>query len=140
MRAGFWRRLAAAWVDLFVIYALSSFFISICAIAHLRLSLELVFPVGGVCYAVALLASYGQTAGKMLLGISVTARTGGPTGLSRILVHEALGKWVLSVAAPVVVGRAVIGQAWVPSIYDLALLLLVLLLLLLYYLIAKRTW
>ncbi len=39
-RAGFWRRLAAAWIDAFVIYAFCALPITLAAIVRIRIAIE----------------------------------------------------------------------------------------------------
>lgn len=140
IKAWLWRRLAATWVDSFVIYAIAAFLITIAAIMRIRFALEPLYMVLAAVYGTALLAWRGQTIGKMLLGITVSTKTGARLSLRVALVREVLGKWVITVAMPVTLGRALVGQAWVSTAYDMLILLPVLLLLLVHYLIAKRTW
>ena len=140
IKAWLWRRLAATWIDSFVIYAIAAFLITITAIMRIRVALEPIYMVLAAVYGTALLAWRGQTIGKMLLGITVSTKTGARLSLWVALVREVLGKWGITVAMPVILGRALVGQAWVPTAYDMLILLPALLLLLVYYLIAKQTW
>ena len=140
IKAWLWRRLAAAWIDSFVIYAIAAFLITSTTIIRLRISLEPLYMVLTAVYGTALLAWRGQTFGKMLMGITVSTKTGDRLSLRVALVREVLGKWGITVAMPVILGRALVGQAWVPTAYDMLILLPVLLLLLVHYLIAKQTW
>jgi uncharacterized RDD family membrane protein YckC len=140
IKAWLWRRLAATWIDSFVIYAIAAFLITITAIMRIRVALEPLYMVLAAVYGTALLAWRGQTIGKMLLGITVSTKTGARLSLRVALIREVLGKWVITVAMPVTLGRALVGQAWVPTAYDMLILLPVLLLLLVHYLIAKQTW
>lgn len=137
---GFWRRLAATWVDSFVIYAVAAFLVSLAATAQTRISLEPLYLALMSVYSVALLAWRGQTVGKMLLGIAVTTKAGGKLSVQTALLREALGKWGIAVAMPVTLGRALVGQAWVPTVYDALILLPALLVLIVYSLVAKQTW
>ena len=140
IKAWLWRRLAATWIDSFVIYAIAAFLITSTTIIRLRISLEPLYIVLTAVYGTALLAWRGQTIGKMLMGITVSTKTGDRLSLRVALVREVLGKWGITVALPVILGRALVGQAWVPTAYDMLILLPVLLLLLVHYLIAKQTW
>jgi uncharacterized RDD family membrane protein YckC len=140
VRAGFWRRLAATWVDWFVICALAAFLVEFAALVGIRIALDPLFVVAGAAYGCAMLASWTQTVGKMLLGLAVTTKTGGKPRLRDVLLREAIGKWGMAFAAPAALGREIVGQAWVPTVYDLLILLPVLAVLFLHYLIAKRTW
>ena len=140
IKAWLWRRLAATWIDSFVIYAIAAFLITSTAIIRLRISLEPLYMVLAAVYGTALLAWRGQTIGKMLMGITVSTKRGDRLSLRVALVREVLGKWGITVAMPVILGRALVGQAWVPTAFDMLILLPVLLLLLVHYLIAKQTW
>jgi len=140
IKAWLWRRLAATWIDSFVIYAIAAFLITITAIMRIRVALEPLYMALAAVYGTALLAWRGQTIGKMLLGITVSTKTGARLSLRVALVREVLGKWGITVAMPVTLGRALVGQVWVSTAYDMLILLPVLLLLLVHYLIAKRTW
>lgn len=140
VRAGFWRRLAAAWIDAFVIYAVCAILIALAAIVRIRVALEPLFVVIGAAYGTLLLAQGGQTVGKTLMGIAVMPRRGGALSLRQAMLREMLGKWGIIFVLPVVIGRILVGRAWVPTLYDLVAVLAVLLLLRVYYLIAKRTW
>jgi len=140
LRAGFWRRLAATWIDAFVIYALCALPITLAAIVRIRIALEPLFVVMGAAYGTLLLAQGGQTVGKTLMGIKVMPGTGGALSFRQAMLREMLGKWGIIFVMPVVLGRILVGRAWVPTLYDLLAVLLVLLLLRVYYLIAKRAW
>lgn len=140
VRAGFWKRLAAAWVDCFVIYTIATFASTLGSATGARIALEPLSMVVGVVYGTALLTRWGQTLGKMLVGISVTTKAGDKLSLRHVLLREVLGKWGIAVATPVALGRGLVGQAWVSTVYDALILLPVLPLQLLHYLIAKRAW
>jgi len=140
LRAGFWRRVAATWIDAFVIYALCALPITLAAIVRIRIALEPLFVVMGAAYGTLLLAQGGQTVGKTLMSIKVMPGTGGALSFRQAMLREMLGKWGIIFVMPVVLGRILVGRAWVPTLYDLLAVLLVLLLLRVYYLIAKRAW
>jgi uncharacterized RDD family membrane protein YckC len=139
-RAGFWRRLAATWIDSFVIYVIAALLITLAAIVRIRIALEPLFVVIGIAYGTVLLSRGGQTVGKTLMGVAVIARTGRALSLRQVMLREMLGKWGIIVVIPVVLGRTLVGQAWVPTVYDLLVVLPALLLLLVYCLIARRAW
>ena len=86
MRPGFGKRLAAAWVDGFVIYVVASFVITLGSSTGARIAFEPLFVVVGAAYGTALLASRGQTVGKMLVGITVETKgaSGRPSTCARI--------------------------------------------------------
>jgi uncharacterized RDD family membrane protein YckC len=136
IKAWFWRRFAATWIDSFLIYAIAAFLITWTEIIRLRISIEPLYVLLFAVYGTALLAWRGQTIGKMLMGISVSIKTGDRLSLRIALVREVLGKWGITVVVPVLLGRRLTGLA----LYDILILLLMLVLLLVYYLIAKQTW
>jgi len=138
--AGFWRRLAAAWVDAFLVYALAKFIIALAAIAGIRIAFEPLFIVLGAAYGSLLLSRWRQTIGKILLGLAVFTKAGQEPSLKNILLREVLGKWGIAVIAPFILGRCIAGHGWVPTVYDALIVLPLLLLLFVHYLIAKRTW
>jgi uncharacterized RDD family membrane protein YckC len=136
----FWRRLAATWVDWFVIYALAALLVELAAAAGIRIAAEPLCVAVGAVYGAAMLARWEQTIGKMLLGVAVTDKSGAAPSLRRVLLREALGKWGIAFAAPPALGRAILGRAWMPTVYDIAIVLFVLLALLVHYMVAKRVW
>jgi len=140
LRAGFWRRMAAAWIDAFVIYALCALPIALAAIARTRIAVEPFFVAIGMAYGTILLAQGKQTVGKALMGIAVMPSRGGALSLPQAMLREMLGKWGTIFVLPVVLGRMLVGRAWVPTLYDLLAVLAALLLLRVYYLIARRAW
>jgi uncharacterized RDD family membrane protein YckC len=115
IKARLWRRLAATWIDSFVIYAIAAFLIASTAIMRLRVSLEPLYMMLAAIYGTARLAWRGQTIGKMLMGITVSTKTGDRLSLRVALVREVLGKWGITVAMPVILIRTLVGQAWVPT-------------------------
>jgi len=145
-KAGFWRRLAAAWVDLFIIYSLSSFIVIIASLLRLHLSIEPAFIVIAAVYGAVFIAVRGQTVGKMLFGMSVEKKSGGAPGWLAAVVREVVGKWGLTVVLPVLLGLALTGRVVLDLlrifmfILPLILLFCSLLLLLIYYLVARRAW
>ena len=74
LRAGFWRRLAATWIDAFVIYALCALPITLAAIVRIRIALEPLFVVIGIAYCTILLAQGGQAVGMGAIGVRQTMK------------------------------------------------------------------
>ena len=116
IRAWLWRRLSAAWIDAFVIYAVAAAAIEVGALVGVRLALEPAFVVLGAAYGTVMHARWGQTIGKALLGITVTTRIGDRLRLRAAALREIVGKWGLTVAAPLAAGRILVGRAWVPTV------------------------
>jgi uncharacterized RDD family membrane protein YckC len=140
LRAGFWRRLAATWIDAFVVYAVTALLVALAAATRIRIALEPLFVAVAAVYGVVLLARWRQTVGKTLMGITVVTRAGSAPGVRQAVFREVLGKWGATVVVPVVLGRILVGRTWVPTVYDLLAPWPALLLLLIYCLLAKRTW
>jgi uncharacterized RDD family membrane protein YckC len=138
LQAGFWRRLAAMWVDAFVVYAAASAVLTLTDTIGLRLAFEPLFLVAGAGYSGAMLARQHQTIGKILLRIAVVTRAGNELTIGSILLREVVGKWFLAAAAPCVLGRVIAGPAWVPTVYDLLVLAPIWGFLLVWHLIAGR--
>ncbi len=160
--AGFSKRVAAAWIDCFVVYAIASFLITLGSTTRASIALEPLFLLVGAVYGAALVGRGGQTVGKMLVGIAVTVNVGQTLRLRHVLIREVLGKWVIGIAVPVALGKALAGQGSVatvydamirlpglgdspgivllPMIYEALILLAAVLLQLVHYLVEKRTW
>ncbi len=141
VRAGLLRRVAAAWVDGFALYAASSFLIAVAALAGVRLALGPTMLILGMGYGVASLGWFGgRTLGKSLWGLAVARRDGGQPGWTDIGLREAVGKWIVLGCAPGIVGRLVFRQSWVPTAYDLLSVIPMLFLTWLFYLGFRKTW
>ena len=140
MKLFFWRRFAAGWVDVFLIYALASLVLALSALLGLRVALEPSFVVLGAAYGAVALCRRGQTVGKAVWGLAVESSSGGKLSLARVFAREVFGKWLLSVAAPVAVGRAWLKNAWVPTVFEMLAVGCVLILGLGYGFCARRAW
>lgn len=114
------RRLLASWIDGAVFYGGSVAVITAAELGlGLRLPLEPVIVVLACALGAWLLRRDGRTPGKLLCGLRVTRVDGAPLGLRHALAREALGKWVLPLGVPLVVARLLVGQGWIPTVYDL---------------------
>ncbi len=140
MKLLLWRRIGAAWIDLFVVYAVVSFVLALSPLLGLRLALEPLFVLSAALYGSVFLCWQAATPGKALLGLVLESTSGERAGVARVLGREVVGKWLLSVVVPVGVGRALLKNGWVPTIFDLVVAGLVLFPLLVYSLVAKRPW
>lgn len=160
--APFSKRVAAAWIDCFVVYTIATLLITLTDMTRARIALEPLYILVGAAYGAALLTQRGQTIGKMLTGIAVSVREGDQLRLRHVLLREVFGKWGIGVATPVALGRVLLGQPWMESIYDrlilwpgvrdapgivlqstvydALILSSALLFQLVHYVIAKRTW
>jgi uncharacterized RDD family membrane protein YckC len=137
-RAGFWRRFAASWIDMFIVYCGANCFLALSDLTSLRLPSEPVFVVLAALYGVSLLASKGGTIGKQLLNVRVTLSDNGKMTCRTAIFREAIGKWFLVGVVPILVGRIIVGRAWIPTVFDILTAGLMLLLLLLHYLRTRR--
>jgi uncharacterized RDD family membrane protein YckC len=97
--AGFWIRFAALLLDGIVLYGV--FFL-----LRLVLNVDLMRPPANVTfieyiimftYYVSLTVLYGQTLGKMALGIQVVRQDGSPNTWGYIILREVIGKFVSTV-------------------------------------------
>lgn len=140
MKLFFWRRFAAAWIDVFVVYSAVSLALGLGALVGLRVALEPLFVAVAAAYGVVFLWCRGQTVGKELLGLALDSTSGRKPSKAKLLAREVLGKWLLSVVVPVAAGRALLKNAWVPSVFDGMVLGLMLVFLLIYSLLARRPW
>lgn len=130
--AGFWRRLAALWIDVFVIVLLSLF--------EVRISFETLFIILGALYSVVMLLLQRQTTGKMLMRITVTSNAEEPVYFRNIIIREVLGKWVMTVSMPVMLGMILIGNSWLPTISGILVMILAILLCFIYFIVRKQEW
>ncbi|MEI6681136.1 MAG: RDD family protein [Bacteroidota bacterium] len=138
-RVGFWRRLAAFWIDAFVIYSLAKVVIVLLSLMAFRISFEAIFVITGAFYAVVMLSKYRQTTGKMLLKTGVASINDEPLHFRDILLRELFGKWGTTVLLPVLLGM-ILEKSWLPTVSGLEIMVPVVLANFIYYLFAKRAW
>jgi hypothetical protein len=139
-RAGFWRRLTAAWIDWSLIYAVSSILIGAARLASIRVSLGQAGLAVAVVYGVVCLSRWGSTPGKALMGVWVQRKNGQAMNLRTALLREGLAKWGLTVLLPVWGVWRLARGVWIASIFDLLVIFLIMALALVYWLFAKATW
>ena len=138
--AGFWRRLAALWADVFVIYSLTTFLIALLSITGFRISSGTLFIFVGAVYSIVMLSYRRQTAGKMLMQTMVTSETGDTIRFRDILLRELYGKWGMTVFMPMMLGLFFCGSTWLPTVFDLLIMIPVVAFCILWYLFTKRIW
>ena len=139
-RASIWRRIAAAWVDVALIYAATVCILSLAQVFWIGMPIEPAFAVVAAGYGVILVWARGQTIGKGLLRVKVVSRYGERPTAWKAVLRELVGKWGLTVALLPAAGRVQLGDTWVPTVFDLVILIPIMLLFLLYYAIARHTW
>ena len=137
---GFWRRLAALWIDLFAIYSITKFLVVLLSVIAFRVSFETLFIFTGALYATLMLATQRQTIGKMLMQIIVTSKTNEPVHLRDILLREVFGKWGITVMAPVLLGMYLAGNKWIPTVAGILIMIPVIVFCILYYIFRKHAW
>jgi uncharacterized RDD family membrane protein YckC len=97
--AGFWVRFAACFLDGIVLVAFSTLLTVLLGINwnDKTLSYQFLEFIINISYFVVLTVFYGQTLGKMALGIRVIRQDGGPNTWGTILVRETIGKLVSAI-------------------------------------------
>jgi hypothetical protein len=137
--AGLWRRLAANWIDLFIIYTTVIIVITGTDAIGIRIAIEPLFIILGAIYSVIFLIK-GHTLGKMLMSISLKKPDGSQPKIKNIIVREMICKWGLLVGMPMLIGRLLLGEVWIPTLFDFLALIPLSFLTLLLYLIFGYTW
>ena len=137
---GFWRRLAALWIDVFVIYSITKFLIVLLSLITFRVSFETLFVFTGALYATLMLAIQRQTIGKMLMQIMITSKTNEPIHFRDILLREVFGKWGMTVSVPIFLGMTWAGNRWLPTVSGILIMIPVILLCIIYFIITKHAW
>lgn len=94
--AGFWIRLLAYILDSLVLLAVNRILTAVPALNGPEAFLGFNYPelLINLAYFVVLTAVYGQTLGKMALGIKVVSSDGSPSGWGPILLRETIGKFL----------------------------------------------
>lgn len=139
-KVGFWRRLAALWIDAFVIYTLTKVIIELISLSRFRISFGSVFIIIGAIYSSIMLACYKQTIGKMIMKIIITSKTDEPVNFRFILLREIFGKWGITIALPLMMGQLLYGNGWLPTVFDMLIMLPVITICIFYFLITKQMW
>lgn len=92
--AGFWIRLAAAWIDILIIYLGLRFVLPLFSSLPFAVYVpfELTAVVCFLIYSVLLIGWQGRTLGKALCGLTVRSRDNRPVGCWKAFLREAIGK------------------------------------------------
>lgn len=106
---GFWRCLAASWIDVFVIYSITKFIIVLLSLIEFRISFGALFIITGALYSTLMLSARRQTIGKMLMRIIIASDTDEPINVRNILSREVFGKWEFTIAMPMILGLLLTG-------------------------------
>lgn len=137
---GFWRRLAALWIDVFVIYSITKFLIVLISLIEFRISFGTLFIILGALYSTIMLSVQRQTIGKMLMRIIVTSESDDPVNLKYILLREVFGKWGTTIVMPMMLGLFLVGNNWLPTIFDILIMFPIALLCIIYFMFTKHMW
>jgi hypothetical protein len=124
-RTRIWRRVAALWIDSLFVYALAVTVLRVAGAVSLRIPVEPLFVALAAAYGSIMIAWRQGTVGKVLLGLRVTHTVTEHPGLGSSVLREVFGKWLLLVVFPVILGRVVVGRAWIPTIFELVVVALV---------------
>ncbi len=145
IRAGFWIRFAATWIDFLLIFSITFLIIFFGCQFHTYIPFELIFIILALSYSLICLTRCRQTFGKIICGLTVRKKNDNTSiGFSTAFVREFIGKFSVEIIFP-------IGMAWVVSsrvrtykklfpIIAFVFVILTLILFLIHYLLKKRTW
>ena len=94
VKAGFWIRLLASWIDLLIIYAVLKlvFYILLIFHANLYFPFEFTFFLLFILYSFFAVSIKGKTIGKWLLGLEITDKTDNRLSIFRSFLREAIVK------------------------------------------------
>ncbi|HUU27115.1 MAG TPA: RDD family protein [archaeon] len=140
-RAGFWIRLAALWIDAFIIYSITHILVFCGALIPMYISFWQAVLALSIIYFVILHGWRAQTVGKMICGLRLMTK--GKThavGYLRSFLREVIGKLTIGIVVPITAGRIFFPDVKWPIALDCLAVFLVLFVLLIHYLITKRAW
>lgn len=92
-KAGFWVRVAAIWIDLWIVWMAVKLAISIFNYAGFYVPFELTFCLSFVVYSIVLIGWRGYTVGKLMCGLVVRSSKDRPIGYLRALLRETICKF-----------------------------------------------
>jgi len=143
MRAGFWARFAAIWIDSFLIFIVTLCIIILGRFFNEYIPFELTFIILALFYSVIFLGWRGHTPGKLICGLNVQKKNGLPIGYLTSFVREFIGKFTVAIILPsgiawIILSRS--GKEKLIPVLDVIFMILILIIFLIQYLITKRTW
>ena len=139
-KAGFWRRIAAGWIDAFVIFVLTNFMIAFLVLLHFRISFGTLFVITGAVYSSVLLSLYSQTPGKMIMKVFIEGGCGEPVSKRSIVLREVFGKWGVTLALPMMLAVILGGRTYIPTFTDIIYLTPAAIFSVIWYLFTKQMW
>jgi uncharacterized RDD family membrane protein YckC len=139
--AGFWVRLTAMWIDVFIIYCFTHIIMFCGSLVPVYIPFWHAALALSIIYFVFLPGWQGQTIGKMICGLRLmTKDKTRSAGFFRIFLREIIGKLIIGVAVPIAIGRILFPNFFFSFLVDCIAVILFLLALLIHYLITKRAW
>ena len=139
-KAGFWRRIAAGWIDAFIIFVTTNLIIEFLALLRFRISFGTLFVITGAVYSYILLSRFSQTPGKMIMKVFISDRCGEPASRRNIVLREVFGKWGVTLALPMMLALISTGRAYLPTYTDILFLILSACFCLVWYLFTRQMW
>ena len=139
-RAGFWRRIAAGWIDAFIILVITNIVIELFVLVHFRISSGTLFLFIGAVYSCILLSRFRQTPGKMIMKVFIAGKYGEPVSMRNIVLRELFGKWGMTLALPMMLALILSGRTYIPTFTDILFLLLSAVICLAWYLFTRQMW
>ena len=139
-KAGFGRRIAAGWIDAFIIFVITNLTIEILALLHFRISYGTLFLVIGAGYSYILLSRFRQTPGKMIMHVFLSDDGGEPLSKRNIMLREVFGKWGVTFALPMMLAIILEGNVYLPTYSDILFLIPAAIFCLIWYLFTRKMW
>ena len=138
--AGFWRRIAAGWIDSFIIFVITNLIIEFLVLLHFRISFGTLFLIIGAVYSYILLSRFRQTPGKMIMKVFISDRYGESVSKRNIVLREVFGKWGITLALPMMLALILGGRIYIPTFTDIIFLMLSAVFCLTWYLFTRQMW
>ena len=139
--AGFWIRLAALWIDVFILYSVTHILVFCGSLIPMYIPFGQAVLTLSILYFVFLHGWQGQTIGKTICSLRLTVKGNArAVGYLRSLLREVIGKLTIGVVVPIAAGRILFPDFKFPFVLDFVAVILVLFVLLILYLITKRAW
>jgi len=139
-RAGIWRRLAAGWIDAFILFVATNLCLALLALLHFRISFGTLFVILGAVYSAVLLSKCRQTPGKMIMKIFIEGGCGGSVSRPMVVLREVFGKWGATLALPMMLAIILGGTRYMPVYSDLIWLFISACFCAIWYLFTRQMW
>ncbi len=139
-KAGFWRRIAAGWIDAFIIFVITNLVIEFFVLMNVRISSGTLFLILGAVYSSILLSRFRQTPGKMIMKVFISAGSGEPLSNRNIVLREVFGKWGITLALPMMLAIILGGRTYLPTFTDILFLIPSAIFCIIWYLFTRQMW